>query len=71
MTLVSSAIQQLKELTNVYLILLVIAIGLFTFFVDRKALKQKKQHKDFLFATVIGLLYIIGGPVIFIILRLI
>lgn len=71
MTIISSVIQQLKELANVYLIFLVIAIGLFTFFVDRKGFKNKKQKKDYLLATIIGLLYIIGGPIVFIVLKLV
>ncbi len=71
MTIFSSVIQQLKELTNLYLIFLVIAIGLFTFFVDRRTLKIKKQKKDTLIATIIALLYIFGGPIVFIVLKMI
>lgn len=71
MTIFSSVIQQFKELTNLYLVLLVIAIGLFTFFVDRKSLKNKKQKKDAMIATIIAFLYIFGGPIVFIVLKLV
>lgn len=64
-------IGQFKELYSLYMMFLVIAIGLFTFFLDQPSLSKKKLKRDAKLARIIGLSYIIGGPLIYIILMLI
>jgi len=64
-----SALKQLKELYGVYMTLLVIAIGLFTFFVDLKKIENKNLKKDYKIARTIGFIYLIGGPLVYIVLR--
>lgn len=73
MKIFSIILSELKNMCNLYCILLIIAVGLFTFFVDGKRLKESKDNKDkdSKIARVIGLIYIIGGPVLFIVVKFI
>ncbi|MTI48873.1 CLC_0170 family protein [Sporosalibacterium faouarense] len=71
MKIISPFITELKSVLNLYFIFIVIAIGLFTFFVDGKKLSKNKLKKDSKIAKIIGLIYMIGGPLIFIIVKLV
>lgn len=64
-------INELKSLISFYFVLLVIAIGLFTFFVDGKSFKKKKLKGEEKLAKLLGLIYIIGGPVLYLFLKII
>lgn len=62
----------LKKLISIYSVwpmLLTVGIGLFSFFVDVRALKWKKKLKEAKWAKWIGLIYIIGGAGAFILIR--
>ncbi|EOD01687.1 CLC_0170 family protein [Caldisalinibacter kiritimatiensis] len=62
-------ISELKELFSLYEMFLIVAIGLFTFFVDFQRLRKRRLRKDARIAKGIGLVYLIVGPLIFISLQ--
>lgn len=66
-----SILDEIKDIYNLYIVLLVIATGLFTFFVDSNQLRQDNLYKDSTIARVIGLVYMIAGPLVYIIVRII
>lgn len=59
-----------KEFYTFYHMLIVIGIGLFTFFVSQNSLKQKKLKKEANLAKIIGLTYLIGGFGLFILFKI-
>ncbi|WP_183108818.1 CLC_0170 family protein [Thermohalobacter berrensis] len=63
-------ITEFKDLYNLYMVVLVIAIGLFTFFVDKKSLARKKLQKEANLARIIGISYILVGPILYIIFKM-
>ncbi|MTI71816.1 MAG: hypothetical protein FH751_16325 [Firmicutes bacterium] len=60
---------QFKSIINLYFVFLVIAIGLFTFFVDGTELKKKKLKKEAIIAKIIGAIYVIIGPAFYILIK--
>lgn len=66
-----SIIDILKSIFGGYVLVTIIAIGLFAFFVDVQSLKNKKLSRDAKIARGIGLSYLIGGPILYLIIRLI
>lgn len=70
MAIVKSIINELKELYSFYMIFLVVFIGLFTYFVDGIHLKIKGNMKESSLAKIIGITYMIGGPIVYILLKI-
>jgi len=64
-------IDTLKSVFGAYVLVTIIAIGLFAFFVDAQALRSKKLKRDAKIARGIGLSYLIGGPILYLIIKLI
>ncbi|WP_425446255.1 CLC_0170 family protein [Dethiothermospora halolimnae] len=70
MNIFYTAIEQLRDICNIYWLFFIVLIGLFTFFIDGNYFKNKKSKKEEKLARIIGLIYIIAGPVIFTALKL-
>ena len=64
-------IDTLKSTFGAYVLVTIIAIGLFAFFVDAQSLGNKKLKRDAKIARGIGLSYLIGGPILYLIIKLI
>ncbi len=69
MSPLSVIIKELKDICSSYCVLLIIAIGLFAFFVDRKALISKNYKKDAKIAKVIGIVYMLVLPIFMLIIK--
>ena len=67
----SAIIKELQGLISIYFTMLVIFIGLFSFFVDGLSYKKSNDKKEEKISKIIGISYIIIGPVLFITLQLI
>lgn len=67
----SSIFYELQTVFDIYITLSVLAIGLFIIFVDSKNLKNKKLKKEARFAKALGIIYAIGGPLLYIVLKLV
>ncbi|WP_069650509.1 CLC_0170 family protein [Caloranaerobacter ferrireducens] len=70
MSLIKSVINELKELYSLYMVFLVVFIGLFTYFADGIHLKTKGNIKESTLAKIIGIVYIIGGPLFYVLLKI-
>ena len=68
MSIIGAIIYELKTIIDFTFVLSVIAIGLFTFFVDSRVFEAKKLKRETLFAKVIGISYIIAGPLLYVVL---
>lgn len=62
--------RELKNFFDIYVLLMVIAIGLFAFLVDYKSLKDKKLKKEAKLCRVIGVLYIVGSLGLYVLLKI-
>jgi len=71
MSTILTIIKELQGILDIYFFLPVIAIGLFTLLLDYKNLKDMDLKKDASIAKFISIFYIIGGPVVYIILLVI
>ena len=70
MDILKNIIGEIKSLYCVHIFLIVIAIGIFTILIDYKRFKKQGLHKDAKSAKIIGLIYLIGGPILYILLRI-
>ncbi|SHH41343.1 hypothetical protein SAMN02745135_00716 [Caloranaerobacter azorensis DSM 13643] len=70
MNLAKSIINELKEICNLYMVFLIVFIGLFTYFVDGTRLKVKGNIKESNLAKIIGILYMVGAPLFYILSRI-
>jgi hypothetical protein len=59
-----------KSIYNVWTMLMVVAIGLLNIIVDVPEMRYKGLTKEAHFSHAIGIVYIIAGPVIFIIIQI-
>jgi len=71
MSTILTIIKELQGILDIYFFLPVIAIGLFTLLLDYENLKDMDLKKDASIAKFISIFYIIGGPVVYIILLVI
>lgn len=62
--------RELKSFLDIYVLLMVIAIGIFSFLVDYKSLIDKKLKKEAKLCRAIGAFYIIGSVGLYVILRI-
>ncbi|KPU27458.1 hypothetical protein TR13x_05145 [Caloranaerobacter sp. TR13] len=70
MALTKSVINEFKELYSLYMAFLVVFIGFFTYFVDGVYLRAKGNMKESSLAKIIGIIYIIGGPLFYVLIRI-
>jgi len=70
-SIISTIIKELQGILDIYFFLPVVAIGLFTLLFDYKTLKDMDLKKDASIAKYISIFYIVGGPVVYIILLVI
>ncbi|QIB27734.1 CLC_0170 family protein [Caloranaerobacter azorensis] len=70
MNLAKSIINELKEICNLYMVFLIVFIGLFTYFVDGTHLRVKGNIKESNLAKIIGIVYIVGAPLFYILSRI-
>lgn len=70
LNLAKSIINELKEICNLYMVFLIVFIGLFTYFVDGTRLKVKGNIKESNLAKIIGILYMVGAPLFYILSRI-
>ncbi len=61
----------IKPLLTSYLIIYIILVGLFVLVIDRKELKGSGKKKDEKLAKGIGISYIIVGPLLYLIAKII
>ncbi|MFA5523485.1 MAG: CLC_0170 family protein [Tissierellales bacterium] len=71
MTLREVLVYNIKPLLTGYLIFYFILTGLFVLVIDRRELKRAGKKKDAKLAKGIGMAYIIVGPILYIIGRII
>lgn len=71
MQAISTIIYKMQSVFDIRIALPTLGIGLFIIFVDGKALKAKKLKKDARFAKVIGIIYTIVSPLLYIVLKLV
>lgn len=64
-------IEKLKGIVDYNFILLVVGIGIVTLFLDVRWLKKQNVPKEAKLAKVIGITYIIAGPVLYLALKFI
>ncbi|WP_427337800.1 CLC_0170 family protein [Caloranaerobacter sp. DY30410] len=70
MDLIKSVINEFKEICSLYMVFLIVFIGLFTYFVDGMHLRAKGNMKESNLAKIIGIIYIIGGPLFYSLLKI-
>lgn len=70
MDILKTIIGEIKSLYRIYVFFIVTAIGIFTILIDYKRFKKQGLHRDAKSAKIIGLIYLIGGPVLYILLRI-
>jgi hypothetical protein len=59
-----------KSIYNIWTMVMVVVIGLFNIIVDAPEMHRKGLTKEAHFSRAIGIVYIIAGPVIFIIIQI-
>jgi hypothetical protein len=62
--------EEIKDFYSFYVLLLNIAIGLFCLLIDSKTLKKKKLRKEAKICRGLGWSYIVGGTLLYIILKI-
>ncbi|WDV46007.1 hypothetical protein PV797_21425 [Clostridiaceae bacterium M8S5] len=58
-------VKQINNIANIYFVFLLVFIGVFTYFGDAKRFKNLGLDKETKIAKVIGVIYMIIGPVLF------
>lgn len=61
----------IKPLLTSYLIILIVLVGIFVLIVDSKKMKNTGKKKDAKLAKILGISYIIAGPLLYLIGRII
>ena len=69
MPIIRTVINELKTIIDFTFGLSVIAIGLFSFFIDGRVFETKKLKKEARVAKIIGVVYIIAGPLLYIVIQ--
>lgn len=62
-------IEKLKGIVDYNFVLLVVGIGIVTLFLDVRWLREQNVPKEAKIAKVIGITYIIAGPVLYLALK--
>lgn len=58
-------LKQINNLTNIYFVILIVFIGVFTYFGDAKRFERLGLKKETKIAKGIGITYMILGPVLY------
>ncbi|MGF7058941.1 CLC_0170 family protein [Brassicibacter mesophilus] len=67
MSILRYIIYELRTIIDLTLSLSIIAIGLFTFFVDMRVFQARGLKKEANLAKILGIIYIIAGPLLYIV----
>ena len=62
--------EEIKSFYNMYIFLLILCIGLFIWLADGRRLKKKKLNREARMCKWIGLVYIFGGVVVYIAVKI-
>jgi len=68
LSVIKAIIKELKTIYDIYIALSMTGIGVFTLLIDSKSFKRRKLKREARFAKVIGVIYIITGPLLYIVL---
>ena len=67
MTFKDVLIYSVKPLLTSYLIIFIVLVGLFLLLIDRREMKDAGKKRDAKVAQIIGITYIILGPILYLI----
>ena len=62
-------IEKFKGIIDFYVIFMFVIIGIITLVTDVRWLKEKNRDKDLKIAKMLGITYIVLGPLLFLIIR--